>query len=234
MTKIRTLAASFAALLACLLVLPASAAGTSARQHTHGARYQVTITNLTGGQQFTPILLAPHDASVELFTLGQPAGAQLGTLATTGNAAPLAALLESTPGVRDVETGDALTNPGSSVTFDITAGYFDRLSIAAMLIPTNATFFALNGVKLPFFRYEAEVTLYAPAYDSGTEKDDELCKDIPGPYFVECNGPGGTGQPGGRDGFVHVSSGIHGIGDFTPAMRDWRNPVAKIVIKRVR
>ncbi|MGH8164609.1 MAG: spondin domain-containing protein, partial [Rhodanobacteraceae bacterium] len=215
--------------------LPASAAGTSGRRNsTHTVRYEVTITNLTPGQQFTPILLATHDASVSLFTLGQPASTQLGTLATTGNPAPLAALLNSTPGVREVVTGTGFTNPGRSITFDIDAGFFDRLSVAAMLIPTNASFFALNGVELPFFGYERDVTLYSPAYDSGTEKEDELCADIPGPFFAECGGPGGGGQPGGGDGFVHISSGIHGVGDFTTALRDWRNPVAKIVIKRVR
>jgi hypothetical protein len=30
-----------------------------------------------------------------------------------------------------------------------------------------------------------------------------------------------------------VHSGIHGIGDLDNSMRDWRNPVALIVIRRV-
>jgi hypothetical protein len=32
---------------------------------------------------------------------------------------------------------------------------------------------------------------------------------------------------------VHIHSGIHGVGDAIPAILDWRNPVAKIVIERM-
>jgi hypothetical protein len=33
---------------------------------------------------------------------------------------------------------------------------------------------------------------------------------------------------------VHISSGIHGIGNLQPASYDWRNPVARIKISAVR
>ena len=47
-------------------------------------------------------------------------------------------------------------------------------------------------------------------------------------------GPGGGGMPsGGEEGFVHVHSGIHGVGDLDEAARDWRNPVARIVVRRL-
>jgi hypothetical protein len=32
---------------------------------------------------------------------------------------------------------------------------------------------------------------------------------------------------------VHIHSGIHGIGDLRPEHFDWRNPVARITIRRV-
>lgn len=35
-------------------------------------------------------------------------------------------------------------------------------------------------------------------------------------------------------GYVHISSGIHGIGNLQPASYDWRNPVARIKISAVR
>jgi len=37
----------------------------------------------------------------------------------------------------------------------------------------------------------------------------------------------------GAEGFVHVHSGIHGIGDLDPETLDWHNPVAEVTIRRV-
>ena len=101
-----------------------------------------------------------------------------------------------------------------------------------MLIPTNDGFFALNGVRVP--RGNQIQTYTSVAYDSGSERNDELCVNIPGPSFTECGGPGGGGAPvGGEEGYVHVNAGIHGIGDLSAAKRDWRNPAARITVRRV-
>ncbi len=196
-------------------------------------RFEVTVTNLTRGQQFTPILVASHQEGVRLFTLGSPASSELATLAEEGNTGPLAALLLATPGVGDIATSAGLLDPGRSVTISVAAGAgFDHLSVAAMLIPTNDGFFALNGVEGP--RGHQTLTLYSPAYDAGSERNDELCASIPGPFFTECGGAGGGGKPGGGEGYVHIHAGIHGIGDLDPARRDWRNPVAQITIRQIR
>jgi hypothetical protein len=196
-------------------------------------RFEVTVTNLTRGQQFTPILVASHQKGVRLFTLGSPASSELATLAEEGNTVPLAALLLATPGVSDIAASAGLLNPGQSVTISVDAGGgFDHLSVAAMLIPTNDGFFALNGVEGP--RGDQTLTLYSPAYDAGSERNDELCASIPGPFFAECGGAGSGGKPAGGEGYVHIHAGIHGIGDLDPAQRDWRNPVAQITIRRSR
>ncbi|MCI0391024.1 MAG: spondin domain-containing protein [Acidobacteria bacterium] len=210
-----------------------SAASTAAASRG-GARFEVEVTNLTRGQQFTPILVASHREGVKLFTLGNPASSQLATLAEEGNTAPLGALLSGTPAVRDVASGSGLTDPGKSVILTVDApGSFDHVSVAAMLIPTNDGFFAINGVEGP--RGNKDLTLFSPAYDAGSERNDELCASIPGPFFMECGGPGGGGMPAGdEEGFVHIHAGIHGIGNLMPARRDWRNPVAKIIIRRIR
>lgn len=201
-------------------------------------RFEVTVTNLTRGQTFTPVLVASHRESVTLFTLGQPASPQLAILAEEGNTAPLTALLLSTPGVRDVADSGAppggFVLPGQSKTVFVDAGRgADRVSVAAMLIPTNDGFFALNGERAP--RGNEVLTYFSPAYDSGSERNDESCASIPGPSFAECGGPGGGGTPvGGEEGYVHIHAGIHGIGDMVASDRDWRNPVAKITIRRIR
>ncbi len=125
-----------------------------------------------------------------------------------------------------------LLNPGASVTMTVAAGgNFDHLSVAAMLIPTNDAFFSLNGVEGP--RGNRMLTLYSPAYKAGTEKNDQNCTSIPGPFFAECGGPGGGARIGGGEGFVHIHSGIHLRGDLNQELRDWRNPVAKITIRRI-
>ncbi len=194
--------------------------------------FEVTVTNLTRGQQFTPILVASHKAGVRLFELGSPASPQLKTLAEEGNVAPMTALLLGSPNVRDVVNSGGLLDPGKSVTQRVsTLGGFDHVSVAAMLIPTNDGFFAVNDAEGP--NGQESITVFSPAYDAGTERNDETCASIPGPFFVECGGPGGGGAPGGGEGYVHIHAGIHGIGDLEPALRDWRNPVARITIRRV-
>jgi len=195
--------------------------------------FEVTVTNLTHGQQFTPILVASHSEGVHLFDLGSSASSQLATLAQEGNTAPLAALLAGLPEVKDIAVSAGLLDPGKSVTVFVKAGgRFDRVSLAAMLIPTNDGFFAVNDTEGP--DGDRPLTLYSPAYDAGAEVNDELCASIPGPFFVECGGPGGGAMVGGGEGYVHIHEGIHGIGDLKPALRDWRNPVAQITIRRVR
>lgn len=204
---------------------------------TDTARYQVTITNVTRGQQFTPFLLAMHKPAVQLFKLGQPAAPELATLAEEGNVAPLKAALDANPSVAATVAGSGLTDPGKSVTFTIrTREGFDRLSVAAMLIPTNDAFVALSGFDLDDLGAGERrvVTVRVVAYDAGSERNDELCSSIPGPSFVECGGPGGGAKVGGGEGFVHVHNGIHGIGSLDPAQRTWLNPVAEITIRRVR
>jgi hypothetical protein len=159
-------------------------------------------------------------------------------LAEEGDTAPLTQLLLATPGVRDVAYSGlppgSFVAPGQSKTVVVEAGRgADHISVAAMLIPTNDGFFALNGVQAP--KGNGVLTYVSPAYDSGSERNDELCASIPGPNFAECGGAGGGGQPaGGEEGYVHIHAGIHGIGNFNASARDWRNPVPHITIRRIR
>lgn len=229
--KAVTLAA--AALSAFSLVAPVSVADDRDEESRGLFRYEVIVTNVTRGQQFTPLLLVTHRPSLRLFELGRPASSELATLAEEGDIGPLRAALQSRPRVTQVRGGNSLTNPGSAQRFVIDARPFvDRLSLAAMLIPTNDAFVALNAIDLP--ESSREIVIFAVAYDAGSERNDELCSSIPGPSFVECGGPGGGARVGEGEGFVHVHNGIHGVGSLTPALRDWRNPVAQVKIRRVR
>ncbi len=201
----------------------------SANAFADGEQYQVTITNLTRAQAFTPILVSSHRKGVSLFEPGAAASSELATLAEGGDVAPLTAVLEANDRVRDIANSGGLLMPGQSVSVTVAAGHGARfISLASMLIPTNDSFIALNSVKAPK-RHGRTRVYYSPGYDAGTEPNDELCMNIPGPV---CGGEGGSPGAGG-EGFVHISRGIAGIGDLDSATYDWKNPVARIVIERI-
>ncbi len=215
-------------------VLFSQTAIAASAQAEEGPRYEITITNLTRGSQMTPILAASHKEGVSLFDLGSPASGELATLAEEGNVTPLAEMLMANASVKNVVNSSGLTDPGKSVTLNVSAiGRFNHVSVAAMLIPSNDAFFAVNGMEAPRHRGET-ITYYSPAYDAGSEENNELCTSIPGPFFAECGGAGGDGKEGNGEGYTHIHAGMHGIGDFAAANRDWRNPVAKITIRRIQ
>lgn len=179
--------------------------------------YEVTITNITRGQVFTPVLVATHKKGVKLFTEGEPASDELEYLAEGGATGPLAELLEANHRVGDVAVSEGGPfGPGASVKVQIPASRrYNRLSLASMLAITNDGIIALNGVSAK------PGTYVSPVYDAGTEVNDELAANIPG--------PGGEGfNPADGEGFVHIHAGFHGIGDLPAEELDWRNPAAKI------
>ncbi len=221
--KRTTFAAAF--LLATVLLL-----GTTVAQAQPAGEYIVRITNLTKSQIFSPPLVASHKPTVRLFTPGTPALPELAILAEDGSPTPLADLLATFPGrVMETVAATGPVLPGKTVELRIQAGGgFNRISALGMLIQTNDAFFAVQNVRLPkrFLRGIAT----AVAYDAGSEANNESCDFIPGP---PC-GSGGVRATDGAEGFVYVSNGIHGIGDLPAASYDWHNPVARVVIERVR
>lgn len=201
-------------------------------------RYEITITNLTRGQQFTAPFVITHKAGLRLFTIGQPVNPQLAMFAEDGTATALAAVLAGTAEVKDifvtagVLTANTLLDPGKSATVAVAGDrQFDHLSLVAKMLPTNDAFIAVNGISGP--PIDKPVTLFVPAYDAGSEQNDEMCDSIIGPNITECGRPGSGKHPGNGEGFVYVHNGIHGVGNLTAAIRDWRNPVARIIIRRV-
>ncbi len=195
--------------------------------------YEVSITNITKGQTFTPQLVTTHSRSISLFTLGKPASDELATLAESGNTEPLTnALLASGKKVTDVASTEGLLAPGQTSTIQVGVNRRGtRLSIAGMLIPTNDTFVAANGLRLPL---RGSVTYDLRAYDAGSEFNDQDCANIPGP---RCGGEGSSPAAETDEGYVYVSNGIHflndGVDELSPAQYTWQNPVATVTIKRI-
>ncbi len=192
--------------------------------------YAVTVTNLTRGETFTPIMVATHKKGTHVFNLGQPASPELAAIAEGGDFGPLSTQLLDSGVAYDVASNGGLLAPGASTTIMVkTADDFRHVTVTSMLIPTNDAFIAVNGIKGPKKKKHSRVVM-SPTYDAGSEPNDELCANMPGPV---CGGEGGSPNAGG-EGYVHIHAGIHGIGDLSSADFDWRNPSARIVIKRMK
>jgi len=213
------------AVLATLFVLvsvQASAGGN--------ASYHVTITNMTNAISFTPILVASHRRPLSIFEPGTPAGEDLSSIAEAGDIGPLTTTLNADPEVVDVQNSGGLLGPGESVTVIVDGERGVKyISLASMMLPTNDGFIGLNSVRVA---KRGSVTYYSPGYDAGSEANDENCANIPGPT---CQGVGlSPGENDGDEGYVHVHRGMHGIGSLAADVYDWRNPVARITISRVK
>lgn len=156
--------------------------------------------NARVGEMLGLWVFATHDSDFTLWTLGQPAPyPDLARLSQTGRPFYLAATLASNSHVGNVTTvppdpsfalpnptpfppatgiHDIVLCPGDVLTTTVTAqGSFQYLSLAAMIFPTNDGFVGLTGVPLP--TDNQPVTYFSPAYDSGSEENDELCGNIP-------------------------------------------------------
>jgi len=193
------------------------------------ASYHVTITNLTNSITFTPILVASQRRVVSIYELGSPASDDLAAIAEAGDIGPLATTLNGNQRVVDVQNSGGLLLPGKSVTVVVSAAHgARRISIASMMLPTNDGFIALDSVRVPG---HGSATFFSPGFDAGSEPNDELCTNIPGPT---CGGVGlSPGENDGDEGYVHIHRGMHGIGDLAADVYDWRNPVARIMVTRV-
>ncbi len=223
----------FMVLLLSLAIGLLSAGLALADNHKGGKTYQVTITNLTKRQVFSPPLLVSHKASIQLFNVGMPASDGIVAIAEGGDSVPLEAVLGTLDEVFDVVTGGGPIAPGHSMTLEIdTRGRFNRISLVGMLVSTNDAFYALNSKQVPYF---GQKMLTVPAYDAGSEANTELCKDLPGPCTVEDDR--NDRVTAGAEGFVYVHNGIHGVDEvmgLNAANMDWRNPVARVLIKKMR
>ena len=193
-----------------------------------GSFFEVTITNITQGQIISPPIVISHNKDFQLFNLGSPATDELAALAEDGMTGPLSGYLDTLDSVYQYNTADGGIPPGKSVTVTIeTKKGFRLLSAAGMLVSTNDAFFAVRGVEV---RKKDGPTVLARAYDAGSEFNSELCAYIPGP---PCGNPEKR-DTAGAEGYVYIHSGIHGIGDLDAAVTDWLNPVATVMVQKVK
>ena len=211
---------------------------------TLAADLEITVTNLTHGNHFTPILAAAHDSELHLFQAGEKATLALQQMAEGGNITDLASLVNTAEGVTVENPAAGLLAPNSrTAAFDLDSGENTHLSLVAMMLPTNDAFIGLDSWEIP--TEPGTYTLNLNAYDAGTEANDEIING--GAMAGEAGipiapaGNGGTGATGFSDTAsnenVHIHPGV--VGDTDPAgglsdvdsrIHRWLNPVARVVI----
>lgn len=189
--------------------------------------YHVTITNMTANHVITPPAVIAHNNKFKLFTVTKPASAELAIMAESGNVSPLLGKLANNPNVSVVmstlDQTPPVILPGKSITVEIKAPKRTYFTIAGMLATSNDAF---TSATLRGPRKHHYANAYAMTYDAGSEDNNELCIDIPGP---PCGGTNATIE-GDGEGFVTIHNGVHGVGDLVPAKLDWRGPTATVSI----
>jgi len=203
----------------------------------------VEITNLSNGTYFTPLLVAAHNRNTRLFELGSPASAHLQALAEGGDISGLATDVEAAGGV--VGSNGGLLAPGdsASVVLEVRGRSTARMSIVAMLLPTNDGFVGLDSLRIP--KHRGRYTYYLNGYDAGTEANDEIINGggapgVPGiPADPGANGgTNGSGVAGpDQNPNVHIHRGVlgdtdpgGGASDLDSRVHRWLNPVARVVV----
>jgi len=207
--------------------------------------FNVEITNLTNGITFTPFLVVAHPTGTSLFTVGQPASASLQAMAEGGDISGLVADMMVAGATLAQNPAGGLLAPAMSASADMnTDGTANvELSIVAMLLPTNDGFAGLGGITIPTM--PGTYVFNVPAYDAGTEANDELITGggAPGVAGIPMD-PGGASGTGGTgvaaadaNGNVHIhrntlgdTDAIGGASDLDSTVHRWLNPVVRVVL----
>ena len=182
-----------------------------------------------GVQPLTPIFVATHDATFDIFDEGAAASAALVAIAEEGDTGLMEALAGGAGGVLDFGVGMFIA-PGESTMVSVEADPdHPYLSFAAMLPVTNDAFIglAMGDSALDLFRGGAptdyDFTLsYLEVWDAGSEINTELAIDVPA--------LGGMGSPDENGVITRPHPGILGIGDIGPEFNFFGQDIARIVV----
>ncbi|MEM8816202.1 MAG: spondin domain-containing protein [Pseudomonadota bacterium] len=221
------------------------AAALTAAPTLRAADFNVRIVNLSNGIWYTPFLVAAHPEGTSLFQVGEPASAELQAMAEGGDIAGLVTALEGLGATIAANPAGGLLPPAMSTNVDLnTDGTTNtQLSVVAMLLPTNDAFAGLNAVSIPT---EPGTYVYElPAYDAGTEANDEILNGggapgVPG-MPADPGGLAGTGATGAASADNNTTVHIHrnvlgdtdasgGSSDLDSRVHRWLNPVVRVVV----
>ncbi len=223
-----------------------AALASAASLNSQATDFSVSVTNLTRGIYFTPLLIAAHAPGDALFTAGASASTSLQAMAEGGDISGLSADLSSVGATINENAAGGLLGPGAGASAELNTDDSPantHLSVVAMMLPTNDGFIGLNSIEVP--TEPGTYTFNVNAYDAGTEANDELRGSgapgeagFPAPGPVDAaSGNNGTGVTSTIEGQVHIHRNVLGDTDATGGASDidaivhrWLNPVARVVI----
>ena len=205
----------------------------------------ITVTNLTTGLHFTPVVTAAHSGDNNLFMLGEMASPEVQAMAEGGDVSGLVSVLSGIDANVNENPAGGLLAPAMSASFELSNDEANtHLSLAAMVLPSNDGFVGLDSWEIP--TEMGTYTVYLNAYDAGTEANDEVRgSGAPGeagmpvpPPLNDSFGMNGTGVTDTESNDkVHVHRGSLGDDDMNAGASDinnsvhrWLNPVAKLTI----
>ncbi|WP_201294565.1 spondin domain-containing protein [Colwellia sp. 20A7] len=204
----------------------------------------ITVTNLTQGLHFTPIVTSAHSSDNHIFMSGATATAELQAMAEGGDISGLVSLLSNIDANTNENPAAGLLAPGLSTTYTLTNDSANtHLSLAAMVLPSNDGFVGLDSWEIP--TEAGTYTINLNAYDAGTEANNELVNGggAPGVLGIPAapGGDAGTNGTGVTDTESNTTIHIHrgnlgdemvdgGKSDLNNSIHRWLNPVAKLTI----
>lgn len=207
------------------------------------ADIDVEVTNLTHGIYFTPLLVTAHASTSHVFEVATAASTELQAMAEGGDISGLVAVQDAAGAVSVGNPAGGVLGPAQSTTASMDTGAMDRLSVVAMLLPTNDGFVGLDAWEIP--AAPGRYTIWLNGYDAGTEVNDEIVNGggAPGAAGIPANpgGNGGTGATGAAateaTTVVHVHRGNQGdtdpaagISDVDSRIHRWLNQVARVIV----
>ncbi len=225
-------------------LIPFGLAAMLASTAVEAQQLDITITNLTHGSHFTPLLVAAHSGSTALFEAGKAASAHLQAMAEGGDISGLSADVDAAGGDKVADPAAGLLAPGASTQFSLsTNDGNDYLSVVAMVLPTNDGFVGVDRLAIP--TEPGSYTYSMNAWDAGTEANDEIVNGMGAPGMAGIpadplgkNGTNATGVAStDANTLIHIHPGV--IGDTDPnggpsdldsRIHRWLNPVASLTI----
>ena len=181
--------------------------------------YRVTVVNLTHNQMFSPFAVVVHTDGYTAWQVGETASLELERLAESGGAEPadrdgvgddkwFTTEAEKDPAVAVTGVAANLIGGGGHVQLDISAapGPDYRLTVATNLLYTNDGFTGVTGLDIGKLAVGESLSVYAQAYDAGTEENTETATTVPGFVDFEVDADGNLvldaeGKPIQNNGF---------------------------------
>ena len=206
----------------------------------------ITVTNLTQGLHFTPLITSAHTSDNHIFMVGTAASPELQTMAEGGDISGLLTMLSNADANSNDNPAGGLLAPGTSTTYALTNDIDNtHLSMTAMVLPSNDGFVGLDSWEIP--TEAGTYTIMLNAYDAGTEANNELiiggAGGAPGVLGIPAapSGGSGTGGTGVTDTesntMIHIHRGAlgdddmdGGTSDLNNSIHRWLNPVAKLTV----